>query len=139
MHQSIRDPCRRTGVPPGGLITLDWMDLLPRRPKENPGANAAFVTLALLGRFPLFPEAPRQFWEHGKGKGSSVSVLRAARFEPHHAGAEVDLIPLQGEDFRNCPPASQIRKGHDRPQVGRELRDDCLEVLSFEKASPDVV
>jgi len=52
---------------------------------------------------------------------ASLAVLGLSWIEPHFAGSEVDLAPLERKDLAFDPPAGDVREGRCRSSLRRPL------------------
>ncbi len=89
---------------------------------EDPLAQHALFPLDLVSNgFLLLDELSqrRRHREH-----ASLAVLGGPRVQSNDAGGEINLTPLQGQDFARNSPASDIAEAHDSRHGCRKVPDD---------------
>ena len=78
----------------------------PARAVEHARADDLELPLEILGHRSLLFKQFTQFASHREGP--ALAVLRFSWIEPHFAGAEIDLAPLERQDLAVDPPAGDI-------------------------------
>jgi hypothetical protein len=70
---------------------------------------------------------------------TAEAVLVLAGFNPQATVFEVDVAPLTREQFGLHTPTGDVRNAENRRQIGRQVFQECLQLIGFEKAFARVV
>lgn len=103
---------------------------------EHVGDDPSELLLHGVGRCALGLEHRAQFG--GEGESPGLIVLRGAGLEPHRAGREVDLSPLELQHLTRHTPAGEIGERDDGLQRGREALSHRRELLGLKESGADV-
>jgi len=78
---------------------------------------------------PALDDAPERSFEC---KRAALAVLALLGAQADDAGALIDVVPFQREDFAASPPA-EVREPTRVLQVVRQVRDDAFEFVVLEE------
>jgi hypothetical protein len=75
----------------------------------------------------------------GDRKHPTFAILRAPGVQPDFPGLQIDVAPLQRQNFAVDPPARDVRELHDWAQGGRQMREQARELVEFKEPSARIV
>jgi hypothetical protein len=125
----VQDPTGASGVLHADRNATLKLSMGRPAPWNTRGQTTLSLPLEILGHRSLLFRQFTQFVSHRKGP--ALAVLRFPWIEPHFAGAEIDLAPLERQDLAVDPPAGDVGERRRRPNGFRELRQRRQELITL--------